>query len=94
MRSLPDSDRLARILSEGIDLSPKAIANYPESKFLDPFLSEIHEPERIKELAQLKERKVAAAIALEAAVARLDAAKSAKAAAAISAQPGDEQISD
>ncbi len=54
-----------------------AIANYPESKFLDPFLSEIHEPERIKELAQLKERKVAAAIALEAAVARLDAAKAA-----------------
>ncbi len=52
---------------KGIDLSPKAIANYPESKFLDPFLSEIHEPERIKELAELKERKVAAAIALEAA---------------------------
>ncbi len=37
-----------------------AYANYPESKFLDPFLSEIHEPERISELAQLKERKVAA----------------------------------
>ena len=55
----------------------EAIANYPESKFLDPFLSEIHEPERIKEIAELKERKVAAAIALEAAVARLDAAKSA-----------------
>ncbi len=54
-----------------------AIANYPESKFLDPFLSEIHEPERIKEIAQLKERKVAAAIALETAIARLDAAKSA-----------------
>ena len=70
------------------------IANYPESQFLDPFLSEIHEPERISELAQLKERKVAAAMALEAAIARLDAAKSAKAAAARSAQPGDEQISD
>ena len=52
---------------KGIDFCPKAIANYPESKFLDPFLSEIHEPERIKELAELKERKVAAAIALEAA---------------------------
>ncbi len=71
-----------------------AIANYPESKFFDPFLSQIHEPERISELAQLKERKVAAAIALEAAVARLDAAKSAKAAAAISAQPGDVPASD
>ena len=55
-----------------------AYANYPESKFLDPLLSEIHEPERISELAELKERKVAAAIALEAAIARLDAAKSAE----------------
>ncbi len=43
---------------------PEASANYPESKFLDPFLSEIHEPERIKELAQLKERKVAALLML------------------------------
>ncbi len=42
-----------------LEQAEAAYANYPESKFLDPFLSEIHEPERIKELAQLKERKFA-----------------------------------
>ncbi len=30
-----------------LEQASKAIANYPESKFIEPFLSEIHEPEKI-----------------------------------------------
>jgi hypothetical protein len=54
----------------------RSLSQYPQSKFFDLGLSEVHEPNRIKEIATLKEKKINAEIDVQGALARLSSAKS------------------
>lgn len=58
-----------------LEQADRALADYPGSRFLDSLLEEVHDTERVKEIAKLRERRISAAIAVEAAVARLSEAK-------------------
>jgi HAMP domain-containing protein len=58
-----------------LEQATKALNEYPGVQFKDPWLREVFEPEKIKELASLKQRQLEASIAVEAALARLSEAK-------------------
>jgi multidrug efflux pump subunit AcrA (membrane-fusion protein) len=58
-----------------LEQATKALNEYPGIQFKDPWLREVFEPEKIKELASLKQRQLEASIAVEAALARLSEAK-------------------
>ncbi len=58
-----------------LDEATRAVENYPGLQFKDEALSVAMEPQKVKELARLKQRQLEASINLEAAVARLSEAK-------------------
>lgn len=58
-----------------LEQATKALNEYPGVQFKEPQLREVFEPEKIKEIARLKQRQLSASIGVEIALARLSEAK-------------------